>query len=553
MQYIPYSVYNSDPNPSVNFPKASHTIKLYNNDFKNGTVRIKSSTNVLFAEDVVFDPIGFNQENQTYEPHKSANASEYTDKAYHLGFFAAITVEANNVDIDLNEKKLSQSDMHRLHQRFIALIELGSQPFIVGQGPGNFGTSALFPTNVTIKNGILGSNAHHGIHGNNNDSITIQNIIFEDFEVAGIALNAATNCNISNCHLRMNNSTVFVNALFSAAIFASRFCHKILANNAINNYSRTQISDALAKLDELITYVITYNCSEKLKFMPGFQLMAEASDLFFNKNLDIDGNVYGIILHDKGVAIGPFLTALPSPFKTSNNAISNIVIENISATVDEVIGLSTTANINGYGTGPFNDFTANVIDFELIVNNQQQYKGNVLSNVQMLIADLLNVNSPNKDQAIITMKTNNEIGIMNIPGFISDWAKNKTKITDVITQNNLKKCFFVDSMNHRNKGVIGIRVSGASNTTINKIYIKNVTNNGLNTKYVDINNPYTGHNTYGIHASACSNITLNTISVNNCVSKNGTVYGIHIENTTGYSITGQTGNAPNLVSVVNST
>lgn len=551
MQYIPFSVYNNDPDPSTNFPKTDFTIKLYNNDFKDGTVRIKSSINVLFAEDIVFDPSGYDGSNSTYDPSKSKNYSEYSDNAYHLGFFAALAVEADNVDIDLNGKKFSQSDKHRMHQRFIALIELGSQPFIVGQGPGNFGTTAMFPSTVNIRNGILGSSAHHGIHGNNNDSVVIENIVFEDFEVAAIALNAATNCTINFCHMRINSSTVFVNALFSASIFASKFCHKILNNTAIKAESRKKITSVLRKLDTVNSYVVSYNCVDKVKFMAGIHGLAQDAELFFNKNLDIDGNIYGIILHDQGVAIGPFLNKKPDTFKTANNTIRNVVIENMSATVDEVVGLTKTDNDNSYSKGAFNDFSGSIMDFDLMTDGSGRYKENILSAVQLLVADLINPESPNKDNAIIAMHDAGEIGITNIPGYISDWAKNGTKLNDVIKQNSLKKTFMNDSMNHKNKGVMGLRISGASNTIIEKVCIKNIHNNGEQTKYLSHANEYTGHHTYAVHVSACDIIILDNIVMNDCTSKYGNVYGVHIENTSAYNVTSNSGNVPNILSVDN--
>ena len=55
--------------------------------------------------------------------------------AYHLGFFAAITVESDDVILDLNGKSLKQSKLHNLQQRFYSHIELASAPFIPKQGP----------------------------------------------------------------------------------------------------------------------------------------------------------------------------------------------------------------------------------------------------------------------------------------------------------------------------------------------------------------------------------------------------------------------------------
>ena len=39
---------------------------------------------------------------------------------YHMGFFAAITIECPNVVLDLNGHMIRQSELHRLQQRFFA-------------------------------------------------------------------------------------------------------------------------------------------------------------------------------------------------------------------------------------------------------------------------------------------------------------------------------------------------------------------------------------------------------------------------------------------------
>merc|ERR1712232_1506642 len=84
---------------------------------------------------------------------------------YILGFFAAITIESDDVIIDLNGKKISQSRLFYLKQRFFNTIELGSSPFIPRQRPGNFGNMIKMPERVTIHNGYLGLTSHNAIHG----------------------------------------------------------------------------------------------------------------------------------------------------------------------------------------------------------------------------------------------------------------------------------------------------------------------------------------------------------------------------------------------------
>ena len=65
--------------------------------------------------------------------------------AYGIGFFATISVIASDVVINLNGHTLEQSEEHALLQRFHSLIELGSQPFIHGQGPHDFGPKITSP------------------------------------------------------------------------------------------------------------------------------------------------------------------------------------------------------------------------------------------------------------------------------------------------------------------------------------------------------------------------------------------------------------------------
>ena len=47
-----------------------------------------------------------------------------------MGFFSAITVETDNVIIDLNGYVIQQSELHQLQQRFFAIIETAAAPFI---------------------------------------------------------------------------------------------------------------------------------------------------------------------------------------------------------------------------------------------------------------------------------------------------------------------------------------------------------------------------------------------------------------------------------------
>ena len=212
----------------------SSTKKFYLNqkDFNNGTYRIKVPGIYVLNENITFSPnkniyqstncMDFKNVLDNFHPKYPDQIEQYPKPPYQFGFFAAITVECDNVIIDLNNKILGQSVIHYFHQRFYSNIELNSSPFIGGQGPSNFG-EIQFPKNIYIKNGILGRSSHHGIHGNGNHNILLENLIIKDYEVGGIALNGSENVIIRNIEIEDSLKDVNINFLYSNALYTRRF------------------------------------------------------------------------------------------------------------------------------------------------------------------------------------------------------------------------------------------------------------------------------------------------------------------------------------------
>lgn len=169
-------------------------------DFENGTYRIQSSGKYCLSEDIEFDPRPvldiFDSPN---EPYKSSfprinDASNYpgcdtlSGGAYALGWFAAITIEVDNVELDLKNYEIKMSKSFYIQQRFFSIIEIGISSFITGQGPANFGKGNNV-SNIYIHDGIIGLSSHAGIHGNDNNNITIQNLRIYDFDIVGLEFN----------------------------------------------------------------------------------------------------------------------------------------------------------------------------------------------------------------------------------------------------------------------------------------------------------------------------------------------------------------------------
>ena len=195
-------------NPSCLPTNKDCDICLSQTNFDHGTYRITQSGTYCLTEDITFNPLP----GSTSDPNEPSawfptDPSSYPgcdvldDGAFALGFFTVISIEANNVKIDLNSYKISYHYQFYLQQRFGSIIEISTQPFLPGTGSADFGDNFVNVNNITITNGELGLVSHHGIHSNNATNIIISNLKIYDFEVAGIQLNGFKNAKIYNVEI----------------------------------------------------------------------------------------------------------------------------------------------------------------------------------------------------------------------------------------------------------------------------------------------------------------------------------------------------------------
>ena len=218
-------------------------VGLYQSDFDNGTVRITKPGVYRLMENITFNPNAPATLNDylpeiSFKPTPQQSSLYDTQGGpYSLGFFhAAITIETTDsagVILDMNGKIIKQSDGHYFNQRFYAHIELGSSPFIRGQGPASFNnenelnqTSYRSAGNVWITNGNFGLSSHHAIHGNTMYNVILSNLDITDFEVAGISINGGKNVMIEDVSIHDSKQDLPMNALLSQSLFAIDILYK---------------------------------------------------------------------------------------------------------------------------------------------------------------------------------------------------------------------------------------------------------------------------------------------------------------------------------------
>jgi len=304
----------------------STIIELKQSDFTSGTYRITQSGYYKLAENIIFNPNEDNDFMPTDSQTSGGESAKYPVAPYgpyHMGFFAAITVECEDVVIDLNNKILRQSQLHNLEQRFYATIELARQPFIVGQGPADFGNALSPCKDVWIKDGNLGLSSHHGIHGNGAHNIIIENLNIYSFEVAGIAINGGEHILNRNINLCNSSSDVRVLSTYSQARFIRKFLKRIRDRDAT-------VKLVLESGSKTITQIITELDGEMNKVKNAVKTNTDLPEsIFLYKDSITDCNMYGLLYHPLGVAEGKFRENREGAIGNTDIIIHDCNIENI--------------------------------------------------------------------------------------------------------------------------------------------------------------------------------------------------------------------------------
>ena len=431
---------------------------LNQSDFDKGPVIIRESGVYRLESDIVFSPFQENNGKPTEEWLNSLPEDER--KAYVLGAFAAIVIKADNVCLDLNGKTFKQSELHFFQQTFYSHVEMASSPFILGQGPADFGKEVDEANQVFITNGTFGLSSHHGIHGNLCKNCIFSNLKFEEFAVAAIHLNGSHNVVVDNVIADNKNINIKINSLFSQAQFILELLES--STTVPDNASITIKGKVKSLVD--IKNSLKKDTEEVIECIKNNQPYPE-NKIFFNEGGKLDANLYGMVFNTKGIAIKGFKDMRENnKCGNSNIILRNVTINNIESKGTEIKVLSdqTTSDTGAYGSGGFVGPAGDVFDYVKASDENGFYKSNCLSDAQLLAAKY----SLNKR--------------VNIPEPMREWAANgTTNIEDVIKENDYYVLCNRDSMNHVMKGNIGIFVQQAYRFVGDNIKIHNICNTSV--------------------------------------------------------------------------
>jgi hypothetical protein len=445
-------------------PVAGARVELRQADFANGTVRLRHSAHYVLMEDIVFEP----NPNDDFLPTAAQTAggasAEYPTApfgGYHLGFFAAITVEGKNIFLDLNGKILRQSKVFDLQQRFYANIELASTPFIPNQGPANFGDLITSADTCLVANGTLGLSSHHGIHGNSMTKVIIQNLNIVEFEVAGIALNGGIHCLTRNVNICNMSRTIPVLSTYSAGRFIQPFLKQIIAAQPT---AALEFAGGTNKTGEQILNSLVAEMNTVLDAVKANQPVPDG--IFKNSSGLYDGGGYGIVINSRGVVVNGFKTSRVGAVGNEDIIIHNVQIENMETGQGEIIGISNANDPNhdpsAYG-GKVQVGPVGSVFQVLVASTAGAYVGNVVSDAKLFVAKF----SPGS-------------GTVNITDPIINWAlSGADDLEQVLLDNNYYFVSGGDSMAHVMKGIIGLFVSAGKDVKCFDMQIRNIKNASL--------------------------------------------------------------------------
>ena len=442
---------------------------LNNSHFKKGTYRIKKPGKYVLSEPIIFNP---NPENN-FQPYSYQN-KYYNKFTYSLGFFAAITIESDNVVIDLNNYTLKQSQKHYLVQRFYANIELGNSPFTPNNGPANFGNIFSNCNNIIIKNGTLGLSSHHGIHGNNSTNLIFENLKIIDYEVGGISLNGCSNIVSEHIELKTIDKAEFNNK-FVHLIICRPILKKLLDKNRDATINDRTIQELMCELDDTIKKIAGI-AKNNLKF--------------------VDGNAYGLSFNGEGPIIGKFKDK-PRVFTAYNIFVNDITIHSIKTAVAETPGYKKIvgdvfSNKEVYNKNIQKGPIGQVLDLKQVIRNKK-YVGNILTDIHFILAKYSVISS--------------------IDNYLIEWADNLKK---ELSLNENLFVYKIDNMNHVMKGNIGIFFSNVLNSSIHNINVVEMINDSPL-----LYTTHNGQNNNAIAVVGSKDIELSNIFVSSMKSKHG--------------------------------
>merc|ERR1719295_1136598 len=366
--------------------KISDVIELYQSDFEDRTYRIQKSGTYKIMEDIVFDFNAGDYENPnegtawwpTEDQEDMYPGAGSTMGNFYLGFLAGITVETDDVVIDLNHHTIGMSKALYYQQRFFSVISLKSVAFPLNQGPGFFGMEPVFANNVVIKDGVIGLSSHHGIHGHYNKDVVIENVHIKDFETHGIQMSYFENLKMQNVEIGPSSKVAYLKGEYAYGRWTVQTLSRMMESGDYNESvfpitfsgrdSALEFEEIILNLRDLmdIAFKSVMGIEGYADHDPQYRI---AKDLFINE----DGIPYGAVMYGMFLNLwfANVFTVHPSTKHASGAELDNINIHGLHHKTMEYVRMDHADNAMYR-----NQFNA-PLDATALLGDQIDLRGNV--------------------------------------------------------------------------------------------------------------------------------------------------------------------------------
>ena len=537
-------------------------IKLYQNDFEHGTFRIIKSGTYTLMENIKFNfnAGGIKHPNAEYswmpyqdqeDDYPGASQSNH-DGFYSMGFFAGITVETDNVVIDLNGFEMSMDKKYYIQQRFFVCISLTNKLFNDNDGITFMGIGQKSANNVVIKNGVIGLSSHMGIFGIDTNNIHLLNLHIRDFETHGIALDKFDRFTMKNVEIGPSvNGQLTVNKRYTSArlmlpIFYS--VAKEYPDIEVPFYNRGPftMNELIDRLLDRMDLAFEYAMNGLINIDQESDLWKETNQLFINKDgVSQHNTLYGLVLRPKKGGYSEYDDDDENNINSKVATIEDLYIHDLIINPQQItkIGVSSDMWLRNSFNAP--------IDLSFAVRkgrHTEEWEHD---------PDYYQINRPLPDitdaiyygdvytDALVAVRQLSDswwsLGTMVFwPKFIQ-WTQGGKPLSTYLEEQDddddnddtldIKQICGYDRVSGISNGVIGIRITYSQHIEMNNVEIENLINMGdFGNSKCDYNgNNYVGNQASGISIYKSKNIDIEQLNIVNIVSFSGASFGINIE------------------------
>lgn len=477
------------------------TSYLTQNDFKNGSYRIKEPGNYILKENIVFNPTNNNLRSDMPK----------------MGWFCIISIECDHVNLNLNyynvefDPRFIEDNIKKYGNYLLTIISLNNAAMLDTTMNYYFGYQDNICYNmfnypidydlhsanyVNIQNGRLHKSSRYIINGFYNKFIELDNLEIFDFEVSAIHLLGSSNINIKNCDI-----TGLCNKYFSKPDLSRLATIKIILQNI--RFKKVSLLNNKNYADEYL------------------KIVEDLINKHYEKNLDKQTYIpYNVIpIHIGALPIldkNNNTRGLPTvPFNLSSldiTNINNITIKNVNIH-DINIHTKTIETIrdSDYNLLMISD-NIGIIKWKDIIPNKKFYPNIISKIITYCILCLYN-----------KKLTKSSIDILKSIFYRNEIKFNKLKIKE--------QASLIDGTFPH--GSYGIRIDYATNVIIKNICIYDIKNIGRSPclyKENDKNNRYQGNDVTGIgfNSTLLKDVIMNNVRIKNIFSSNGYVNSTQI-------------------------